>query len=128
MVTAYPEKQDSLWWLAAAPGVWALHFLASYATAAVWCAKQGTAASLGPARVSIAAFTVIGLLALGLLARRGARHYRGAAAHAGDAGDGRDTSDARHRFLGFTLLSLAALSGLALLYEALAAVFVGSCR
>ena len=80
MVSAYPEKRDSLWWLAAAPGVWALHFLASYATAAVWCAKHGAQASLGGARVLIAAYTALGLLALGALARRGMSHYRAAGA------------------------------------------------
>jgi len=126
MVSAYPEKRDSLWWLAAAPGVWALHFLASYATAAVWCAKHGAPASLDAARALIAAYTALGLIALAGLARRGVRHYRAGAEHAPDTG--RDTSEARHQFLGFTLLSLAALSGLAICYQALAAVFVGSCR
>jgi len=126
MVSSHPEKQDSLWWLAAAPGVWALHFLASYATAAIWCAKHGAPASLGAARVLIAAYTALGLIALGGLARRGVFHYRsgGRAEH----DPRRDTSEARHQFLGFTLLSLAALSGLAVAYQALAAVFVGSCR
>ena len=128
MVSDYPEKQDGLWWLAAAPGVWALHFLASYATAAVWCAKHGAPASLGAARGLIAAYTALGLLALAGLGRRGLRHYRSAGAEGARRDSARDTSEARHQFLGFTLLSLAALSALAVTYQALAAVFVGSCR
>jgi hypothetical protein len=128
MVSSHPEKQDSLWWLAAAPGVWALHFLASYATAAVWCAKHGAPAPLGGARLLIAAYTALGLLALAALARRGVRRYRSNADEGGVRDTARDTSEARHQFLGFTLLSLAALSGLAVAYQALAAVFVGSCR
>jgi hypothetical protein len=121
-----PEREDSLWWVAAAPGVWAAHFTLSYATAAVWCAKQGSAAPLSGARVAIAVFSVVGLAAVGVVALRGLRNYH-------RNGDERprtdvDTSLARHQFLGFTLLSLSGLSAVAIVFQALAAVFIGSCR
>jgi hypothetical protein len=130
-MTEVPEQADSLWWVAAAPGVWAAHFTLSYATAAVWCAKQGSAAPLSVARVAIAAFTLLGLALLAVVALRGLRNYhrghelqrRGAEPRT-DA----DTSLARHQFLGFTLLSLSGLSGVAIVFQALAAVFIGSCR
>lgn len=124
-MTEVPEKHDSLLWVAAAPGVWAAHFLLSYATAAVWCAKQGSDAPLSLARGAIGVFTLVGLAAVGLVALRGLRSYR--------ITDGKpridvDTSAARHQFLGFTLLSLSGLSAVAIVYQALAAVFIGSCR
>jgi hypothetical protein len=121
-----PESEDSLWWVAAAPGVWAAHFMLSYATAAVWCAKQGSQAPLSLARAAIAVFTVVGVTALGFVAWRGLRNY-----HRSRDAEPRtdvDTSLARHQFLGFTLLSLAGLSAVAIVYQALAAVFIGSCR
>lgn len=125
-MTEVPEREDSLWWVAAAPGVWAVHFTLSYATAAVWCAKQGSAAPLSVARVAIAVFTVVGLAAVGMVASRGLRNY-----HRNREAEPRtdvDTSLARHQFLGFTLLSLAGLSAVAIVFQALAAVFIGSCR
>lgn len=119
------ERHDSLWWVAASPGVWAAHFTLSYSVAAVWCAKRGVDAPLSAARWAIAAFTLVGLAAVGLVALRGLRGYR--------SGSGKpridvDTSAARHQFLGFTLLSLSGLSAVAIVYQALAAVFIGSCR
>ena len=33
------EKNQSLWLLTASPVMWAAHFLLSYGTASVWCAK-----------------------------------------------------------------------------------------
>jgi hypothetical protein len=122
-----PESEDSLWWVAAAPGVWAAHFMLSYVTAAVWCAKQGSEAPLSLARVAIAVFTVVGVAAVGLVAWRGLRNYHHRS-HAAEPRTDVDTSLARHQFLGFTLLSLAGLSAVAIVYQALAAVFIGSCR
>jgi hypothetical protein len=118
------ERHDSLWWVAAAPGIWAAHFLLSYGTAAVWCAKQGVDAPLSLARVAIAGYTGLALAALLVVAQRGLRRYR---APGSRPRTDSDTNEARRHFLGFTLLSLSGLSGLAIVYEALAAVFIGSC-
>jgi hypothetical protein len=122
VVNEYPERHDSLWWVAAAPAIWAVHFMACYATAAVWCAKLGAAAPLGGARVAIFVYTALALAALGVVAWRGQRRY----AVPGERTDA-DSSGSRHRFVGFTLLSLSGLGGLAVVYEAFAAVFIGSC-
>jgi hypothetical protein len=130
-MTEVPEREDSLWWVAAAPGVWAAHFTLSYATAAVWCAKQGSAAPLSGARVAIAVFTVVGLVAVAVVGARGIRNYHHRHDGPGQPAKPRtdvDTSLARHQFLGFTLLSLAGLSAVAIVFQALAAVFIGSCR
>lgn len=120
------ERALELWALAIPPSVWAVHFLLSYATAAVWCAKvAGLGGSLAGARVAIAVYTVVGLAGIGLVGWRGfQRHRHGGASPPHDD----DTPEDRHRFLGFATALLAALSAVATIYSALAAVFIGSCR
>jgi hypothetical protein len=118
------ERNDSLWWVAGAPAIWAVHFLLSYGTVAVWCAKQGTDAPLSAARVAIAVYTGLALAVLLVVARRGLVRFRAPTAPR----SGSDTSTARQTFLGFIVLSLSGLSALAIIYEAFAAVIIGSCR
>lgn len=125
MTTHLPEKSDSLWRVVAAPSLWALHFLVSYATAAVFCAKSGGDASLGPVRVTIAVLTLVALAGTGVIGWGGYRRHRlpgGALPHDDD------TPEDRHRFLGFATLLLAGLSAIAIVYQALAIVFIRSCR
>jgi len=121
-----PEKRESLWRLAAAPTLWAVHFLLCYGTAAVWCAKYATPDEpLTPVRLAIAAFTLLTLLPIAWIGWDGYRRHRlpgGSLPH--DA----DTPEDRHRFLGFATLLLSGLSAIAILYETLAAVFIRSCR
>lgn len=125
MTTELPEKEESLWVLALSPTLWAVHFLLSYGTAAVWCAKvAGESGSLFGARIAIAVYTALGLLGVFVVGLRGFRRHRFAGSplpH--DA----DTPEDRHRFLGFATLLLSGLSAIAIVYSALAAVFVGSC-
>jgi hypothetical protein len=129
MSDALSERRDGLLWVAASPTIWAGHFLLSYATAAVWCAKYaGPEASLSGARMAIAVYTGAALVGVGSVAWRGLRQYRRAAREAGEDSESVDSPAARHRFLGFTLLTLSGLSALAILFEALAAVFMGSCH
>lgn len=127
-MTAHPESAESLWDLAAPPLIWALHFLLSYVTAAVVCAKLANGAFEG-ARIAIGLYTLLALAGLGWLAQRGWRRHRAHRAHASaSSAHARDTAEGRHRFLGFALLLLAGLSALAVLYAALAAVLIESCR
>lgn len=121
-----PEERESLWLLTIAPAVWAGHFLASYLTAAIHCAKApGPDAPLGGVRTAIAAYTLIALAGIVATAWVGfRRHRRGTAAVPHDY----DTPEDRHRFLGFATLLLAGLSAVAVAYVALAAVYFGSCR
>lgn len=118
----YPERHDNLLWVAAAPAIWGAHFIVSYSTVAVWCAKLGSSAPLGGARIAVFVYTALALAALLVVAWRGRRRYA-APVERTDA----DSSGSRHRFVGFTLLSLSGLSGVAVVYEAFAAVFIGSC-
>ena len=117
--------EDSLWTLAVSPAIWAAHFLVSYVVAAVWCAKRGSEAGLGPPRLVIALLTAVALVAIGITGWRGwLRHGYGSGAVPHDF----DTPADRHRFLGFATLLLSGLSAVATLYVALAAAFVETCR
>lgn len=119
------EEKESLWLLVASPAIWALHFLASYLTAAIWCAKvAGPVGSLGDARIYIAVYTVVALLGIGITSWRGFRkHSFGSATVPHDF----DTPEDRHRFLGFATILLSGLSAVATIYVALTAIFVESC-
>jgi hypothetical protein len=102
------EENQSLLLLATSPLIWAAHFLLSYMTAAIWCAKvAGPAGSLSGVRVAIAIYTVVALSGIGLIGRAAFR---------------------RHRFLGFAALLLSALSAVATLYACLVVVFIRSCH
>jgi hypothetical protein len=122
----YPEDQESLWSLAAAPLVWAAHFVASYVTAAIWCAKRaGVDGSLATVRVVIAIYTVAALAAVISMGWRGSRRH---AAAASSVPHDADTAVGRHRFLGFAAMLLSGLSAVAILYSALVPLLIGSCR
>lgn len=113
----------SMWTLSAAPTVWAVHFLACYALAAVWCARAGRSAPLGEARGWIGVLTLGALVLLGWLGLRAWRRARAACAvqHA------LDSTRARDRFMAWIALLLALLAALAVLYAAAAAVLIGTC-
>lgn len=122
---ALPENRASLWKLIGGPTVWAAHFLASYVTAAIWCAKAtGVAAPLASARIALATYTAVALIAIAVLGWRGWRQHRWGSAslphQAASAGD-------RHRFLGFATLLLCGLSFVAVVYMAIAMSVIGSC-
>jgi hypothetical protein len=120
-----PEKNESLWLLIAAPTLWGVHFLLCYATASVWCAKVvGPDGSLATARMMIAVYTALVLIAIGIIGWVGYhRHNLGAAELPHDD----DTPEDRHRFLGFATLLLSSLSAVAVMYAALVTVFVERC-
>lgn len=121
-----PEKRESLWMLTISPVIWSLHFLLSYATAAIFCEKlAGRDGSLWDVRVAIAVYTLVALIGIGITGWIGfRRHSFGDAETPHDF----DSPEDRHRFLGFATLLLSALSAVATLYVALAAVFIETCR
>lgn len=125
-VSAPAEHEESLWWLALGPCIWAAHFLACYWTAALWCARVAAPGGpLGGVRTAIAVYTALALAGIAFTGWHGLhRHRLGSGATPHDY----DSPEDRHRFLGFATLLLAALSAVATVYVALAAVFFGSCR
>ena len=116
----------NLWTLAASPTLWAVHFMACYLTAAIWCAKAGPAqTSLWTVRLAIAVYTVVALAAIAAIGYGG---YRRHALGSTELPHDDDTPEDRTRFLGFATLLLSGLSAVAVAYSALVAVFVRSCE
>lgn len=123
MAKDFAEGKESLWSLALAPTVWAAHFMLCYLTAAIYCAKFGRDSSLFTVRLTIAAYTLVALALLGVMAVRGYRRNRRA-----DAPESLDSPAGRHGFLGYMELLLGVLSIVAVIYSALPAVFIETCR
>ncbi|MDP3572865.1 MAG: hypothetical protein Q8S42_19665 [Archangium sp.] len=126
MTPDLPEANESLLSTVAAPAIWAAHFLLSYITAAVWCAKvAGADGSLVAVQRAISLYTVLALAAIGLIGWRAwGRHRLGDSPPPHD----QDAPGGRHRFLGFAGALLSGLSALAVIFSALASLFFGSCR
>ncbi len=121
-----PEKNESLWMLTIGPVVWAVHFLLSYLTAALWCAKvAGRDGPLGSARTAIAVYTAIALAGIGVAAWKAfQRHTFGHTMAPHDF----DSPTDRHRFLGFITFLLAGVSAVGVLFEALTILFIDTCH
>jgi hypothetical protein len=123
-----PRTPDhySLWLLTIAPAIWAAHLLLCYMTAAIWCAKFIAAGGpLGGVRSAVGWYTALALVGIGVMGWEGFRRHRhGTEATTHDL----DSVDDRHRFLGFATLLLAGLSGVGVLYAALAAIYFETCR
>ena len=125
-MTSPAEEHEHLFILTAPPLLWTIHFLLSYCTAAIWCAKfVGTDGSLGNIRVAIAVYTGVALAGIAFVGWRGfQRHSFEGSTLPHDF----DSAADRHRFLGFATLLLSGLSAIATLYVAMTAVFIESCH
>lgn len=122
------ERHQSLWLLTAAPTIWAAHFLLSYVTAAIWCAKTSGAEageSIAPVRIAITVYTCLALSGIAAIGHIGfKRSIYGGIESSRDA----DTPGDRHRFLGFATFLLATLSAIAVLFVGSVAIFFGTCH
>lgn len=122
------ESRQSLWLLTASPTIWAAHFLLSYITASVWCAKYaGPSGSLIVVRFIIVVYTALALVGIVIVGRVGYRKHSLGDADAERPTHG-DTPEDRHRFLGFATLLLSGLSGVAVLFAGLVTLFIGTCH
>ena len=120
------ERSGLLWLMAASPTIWAAHFMLCYVTAAIWCGMVvGRDGPLSTARVAIGAYTVVALAAIGTIAYVGFRRHR---FRGGREPHDADTPEDRHRFLGYSTFLLSSLSGVAVIWSALAAVFIERCQ
>jgi len=116
-----------VWGLTTGPTIWAVHFVLCYAGAAIFCAKLVRAgAEICSLQLFVAAATVPALAGIALVGWR-AFHRWGFSQGAQPPHDA-DTPEDRERFLGLATLLLSAVSLLATVYTALAAVFAASCR
>ena len=120
------ERNQSLWLLIASPMIWTAHFLASYLTAAIWCAKYaGPSRSLGNVRVAIAVYTALALIGIAIAGFEGYRRNR---FRYTTSSHDHDTPEDRHRFLGFATLLLSGMSAIATLFVALSAYLIEECH
>jgi hypothetical protein len=127
----YPEQHESLWILTFAPTIWAAHFLLSYVTAAIWCAKAaGPGAGLGDVRMAIGLYTAAALSGIAIVGWKGWRRQEVTRLHTppGEIEAAADTAADRHQFLAFSTLLLSGLSAVGTIYVALAPVFIENCR
>ena len=120
------ERPRDLVRLATSPAIWILHFLLTYITSAIWCARvAGAGGSLGGVRPAIAGYTIVALVGILLVGRSGYRRHR----HGTETGPhDLDSAADRHRFLGFVTMLLAVLSALATGYAAMPAFFLHTCH
>lgn len=120
----HPERRESLWWLALAPSIWVAHLLASYISAAVYCAK-GSGQSFDAVRWAILGYTIAALAGIAATGIHGLRRHRG---NESRVPAGSDTREARHGFLALATIMLSALSAVGVSYVALPAAFMETCR
>lgn len=120
-----PEQKVSVWSLTLAPATWSLHFLISYITAAVHCAKfSGDADAFLTVRWLVGAYTLVALMLISVIGVVGYRRHR--------QGNGRtphdfDSPEDQRRFLGFATLLLSLLSGVATIFVAMVFVIIRNC-
>jgi len=120
------ERNESLWLLAASPLVWGAHFIACYLTVAIWCAKAvGRDGGLGWTRWAIGVYTLAALAGIAAIGWSGARRHTFADP---DVAHHADLPESRRRFLGLAILLLSGLSAIATIFDALPAVFIGTCN
>ncbi len=120
-----PETGSHLLLMTAPPVIWMAHFLLSYVTGAVWCARFSTiGGTLGPVQTWVVGYTAVALGAIAVCAWGG---YRRHTLDAGTPPHDADTPGDRHRFLGFATLLLAGLSLVATIYSAIAVFTFETC-
>lgn len=128
------SDRDSLWSLIVSPTVWAVHFLFVYVFAAIACEKApaGGAVLLGldAVRLAVLAATVVALAAIGWALLVASKRWRDGASEAQGrvfAPHDADTVESRRRFMAYSAVLLSGLSLVAVIFQALPAVFIGTC-
>lgn len=116
-----------LWRVIAAPVIWSVHFLLCYVLAAIHCAKAGRAADTDGAQAAIMGLTALALALIGLCTRA-LWQVRARSLTDDDFDFEHNTVEERHRFLSHVALMLCALSAIGVIFVAMPALIVGSCR
>ena len=71
------NTNETLWLLAFSPAIWAIHFLLSYGTVSVWCAKiSGRDNPIDGALLAILVYTALALVGIVSVGLRGHRRHR----------------------------------------------------
>lgn len=115
----------SLWRITFAPLVWAVHFAASYGATALVCAKGGEP-FVPPLRMGIGIGTGLALALILWIGWRAWRQWDVIRDREWENDDG--TGEDRHQFLGHAGFLLALISFVGVVYVALPALLIGTCR
>lgn len=127
MATLTGQPGDSLKALVVAPTLWAIHLLVCYVAAAIYCAKAGApAAGIEPVQELI--WIATGVALAGILANGGWAFWSGRIWQHGPGPHAADTTFDRRRFLSYATLLLAGLSLVGVLFVAMPALFIETCR
>lgn len=119
------EQRYELIAMTSAPLVWVVHFLVSYLTNAIFCAKYaGVSGDASLVRFTILVATVIALPLIAAIAWFSYRRHR---YQDSQLPHDADSSEDRFRFLGFAGFLLALLSFVAVTFTALVALFIPTC-
>jgi Kef-type K+ transport system membrane component KefB len=120
-----PRQVETLWTLFTAPVVWALHFLACYVGASVFCEKPGFLGNdFDNLRVAIAVVTI---LALAMIVVSALLAWRQWGFGTGDPPHDDPTQRDRLLFQGYATLLLSGLSFVAVIFTAMPAFFITEC-
>lgn len=118
------HDEQSQWDLIIGPTAWTLHFLLSYGTAAVYCAKAG--GDIAPVRYAIAGYTAVALAVIAWAAWRAWLTWGGREEKPPPLS--RHTVEDRRRFIGLATLLLCTISAIGTVFDALPAVIFATCR
>lgn len=120
-----PRQVESLWTLFTAPIVWALHFLACYISAAIFCEKPGILGmDFDDLRIAVALITLASLAMIVIAAVLAWRQW---GFGTGDPPHDRPTRRDRLHFQGYATLLLSGLSFIAVIFTALPVLFLTGC-
>jgi hypothetical protein len=124
---SWAEESDSLWRIALGPLIWAIHFVLTYAGAAIVCEKLvGEQAWAMPfLQLSIAGISVLALALIAWIGWRSWRQWDYLDDY--DYEHDRSVEEDRHEFLGHAAFLLAVVSFISVIYVALPAIFVAEC-
>lgn len=123
--TRAQRLKQTLWALALAPTVWAVHFLFCYVYTAIRCAKGGPLENLEDVRIAIAVATLVGLI---IVVASGYVAWAQSLVEGDPPPHQESTDEDRLRFLAVATLLLAGLSFVAILFTAIPAMVFQDCR
>jgi hypothetical protein len=116
-----------LWRVIISPSIWALHFLACYVSAAIYCEKLGRDTPLGDIRLLVIVVTVVALGGI-FWSTLGLWRVHERSLTDNDFEYEHNTPEERHRFLSHVALMLSVLSAVAVVYVTIPMLYLETCR
>ncbi|TWU62183.1 hypothetical protein V7x_39120 [Crateriforma conspicua] len=113
-----------MWWIVISPSAWAVHFLACYITAAIWCEKFSDSGNKRNLDLGVTAYTLVALAVIAGVTWLSFKNFRRSDP---PVPFNFDAPSERTDFLSFTAFLLSLLSLVATLFTALVFVMVRSC-